>query len=464
MANYNLYEMKDMLPNLFSTEMAFRAGRFMGRELDNPSVDEIIRPAKIKAVDLDKKLVSIEWLDVPGGQTDVLLNFPAVGRDWGIYFCPQVNDWCTCAIERGRVRILTWVPRNVSRLKKLQPGEVMIESGGQGTLHMDRDGNIHMAAKPERDKEKIEEGQTALDNPSNIPRAEVKLGNTPHPFSSDKNYEVQIFSQHGDRIFNDGFGNVSQYTSRNKKFTITGNYFITVGMSYTQFIKDNKIVEIEKDKDETVRCGGQSQSSKLNVMKDYKITVGKDYTSTISGKTLIDSKGPIIIKSGATITLIAPRIDLNPGSGGLGSPIQSAMQNVANVSQGLGVPGANGGFGGGGFGMGVGAGGLGGGGFNGGFGGEFGGIGNVGSVGDMCSNAMGGGGFGDLTSGLSQDMTSAVGDVCGGGIGGGSFGGFSSAMDGASNIVSDHSGGRMGETSSLINCPYTGGSTTIQYR
>ena len=123
MANYNLYEMKDMMPNLFSTETAFRAGRFMGRELDHPAIDEIIRPAKVKGVDVEKKLVSLEWLDVPGAQVDVLLNFPGVGRDWGIYFCPQINDWCTCAIERGRVRILTWVPRNIRRLKKLQPGE-----------------------------------------------------------------------------------------------------------------------------------------------------------------------------------------------------------------------------------------------------------------------------------------------------------------------------------------------------
>ena len=315
------YELKHVLPTLGSADMAFKAGRVMGRELDRPWSHEIIRPARIKDVDPETKMVAIEWLDAPGSQTNVLLTYPAVGNDWGIYHMPEINDWCICAFEGNRIRILNWVPRNTSKLRKLMPGEIMIESKSHATIMMEQSGPIHVTAPPENDPDKP-------DQSSNVPEAEMHIGRSDgsgtgaaeggarsadNPAgssgSADKKYQMWMGNQAAGRMYMDDNGNLNNYTSTNNARHCVGNVSEVFGKNHALHVKKNQDITVEKNR--TVTVGGWY---KLDVTDDYLITTKANYSMSADGTATLYSKGAMNIKSDDVINIQAPRVNINPSS------------------------------------------------------------------------------------------------------------------------------------------------------
>lgn len=347
-----MYNMKDMLPSMPELGGALNSNRLMGKSQDSVSSNETVRPGKITAINEDAKTVTVEWLDYRGGQGDVVLNFPHVSATWGMYFCPEVNDFVSCAFEKNKLRILTWVPRNVSKLRKLKQGEIMLESSTQATIYFDASGRIYIASAPERDPDKS-------DQMNNVPDGEIIVGTAPSPYGGDKQYQMQLISQSGGRITFDTEGNVDVYGSGSATGRTVGQDMQGFGGSSGKAIQENDFTTIEGDKEETIKCTGTKKAFSLTVGSggsgDYNISVEGACNLNVKGKCNISAKKEMSFSSSKKITMKAPKIELNPSSGA----------------------------------------------------GGFGGIGDIGSMGDIGDL----GNLGDIAGDITGGVTDAIGDV-----------------------------------------------------
>jgi len=353
---FDLYDIKDMIPNLATEGRYLRnVSKIKGRMLDRPAVNEIIRPARIKDWDFENKLVALEWLDVPGAQTNVLLTYPIMGRDWGLYSLPYINDFCICAVDGSRVRILGWVARNTSRLRNLEPGEIMMESSTHATVYARSfpkfahekwptnsgairpeynledfiDGVIHISGSPENDPE--HEGATSdcqviVGRTKNI--KDIETVDAPGVYSGLFKYLYQFSTSAGNQVLFDQHGNKVTLGSKNRIDMAAENWIASGNKDYSQFIQKDKTVDVGGDLWENVRASGQKQQYQLNVNGKYNVDTQKDMNLKSRQKCSMISQSDLTIQSNSKIVLKAPVISLNPSGGGSAQfePLESVMK------------------------------------------------------------------------------------------------------------------------------------------
>ena len=431
-----IYDTKLTFSNMPSADGLFRNARLRGRRLDMPFVHEIVRPAKVADYDYTNKTVTLEWLDNPGTQFTVLLSFPIVGRDWGVYSMPHINDMCSCAIEGGRVRILSWVPRNVSLLRYVQPGEVMVESSMHAGVYARNfpfnsmengsqftDGVIHIFSSPQ-----------------GKPNAQVIVGKVAHHTqiegddSGDK-YLYQVSTSAGNEFTYDEKGNHLCCTTGSKT-EIVANDWTDISNNRTIIVKKKYQLIAHDDYGMNMKQGGSLTSEKAYSLKSEK-TLTMDAKKDMN----LSSNGPLSIKSQTAIRLEAPMVLINSitvGGAAVGGIAESALSSLLGGKLLFEMPGLSS---------------L----------GAIPGLSNIPGVGDLVTGVVAGlGGAGNVVSnaigGVASGVMSAGQSALGGAAGslggaagaalGGSLGSSVSGMVG--NAVGSATGALMGSVSGIV--------------
>ena len=306
-----MHDLKGTIPNMPAFDNIFKNARFKGRKLDQPFVHEIVRPAKVSEFDYQTKTVTLEWLDNPGTQFSVLMSYPIVGRDWGIYSMPYINDLCLCAIEGGRVRILTWIPRNASMLRYVEPGEIMLESSGHAT--------VYVRNFP---KEALEKGGFIIDSVIHMTSSEddsqLMIGKSIHTSKVEESeggtkYLYQATNSASDETTQDEKGNELSFVSGTATRVVGDEWMEVANTKRTMMTKEDHTLSVVKNCTEQIK--------KKFTLEAKEVSIGSSQTCDINSGSMmsISASGSLSLKSSFMISINAPIIMINSGGGGAGS-------------------------------------------------------------------------------------------------------------------------------------------------